>query len=105
MNDIVSVVSKTAKSLILKEPFYGLLLSGLNKVYTTAIPTAAVTKQNIGFALLINPEFFLSLNEKEREGVLKHELIHIGFSHLVMFQTFRNKEIFNIAADQLGPIR
>ena len=92
-------LSRTSKTLMFSEPFYGLFLIGLNKVYRTDIPTAGVSKNGIGVQLAVNPEFFMSLNDKHQIGLLKHELIHIAFGHLTMRDRFENKKIFNIAAD------
>ena len=92
-------LAKAGKTLILKEPFYGLFLIGLNKTFRKDIPTAGVSKNGIGVQLSVNPEFFDNLNEYHRIGLLKHELLHISFGHLVMRDRFPNKKLFNIAAD------
>jgi predicted metal-dependent peptidase len=71
---VANLVSKTTKNLIFTEPFYGLFLVGLNKIYTDKLPTAGVSKHGIGVQLAINPEFFTDLNDNHRIGLLKHEL-------------------------------
>ena len=92
-------LARAGKTLILKEPFYGLFLIGLNKTFRKDLPTAGVSKHGIGVQLAVNPEFFDNLNELHRIGLLKHELLHISFGHLVMRDKFPNKKLFNIAAD------
>ena len=92
-------LAKAGKTLILKEPFYGLFLVGLNKTFRKDIPTAGVSKNGIGVQLSVNPEFFDNLNELHRIGLLKHELLHISFGHLVLRDRFSNHKLFNIAAD------
>jgi predicted metal-dependent peptidase len=92
-------VTKFSKSLMLKEPFYGLFLISLNKELTTSIPTACVTPDNINIKLCINPDFWESLDENTKLGVLKHELLHIAFFHLQNFDRFPNKKLYNVAAD------
>tara|TARA_R100001015_G_C4631670_1_gene194392 strand:+ start:2313 stop:3473 length:1161 start_codon:yes stop_codon:yes gene_type:complete len=92
-------LARAGKTLILKEPFYGLFLIGLNKTFRKDIPTAGVSKHGIGVQLAVNPEFFDNLNDLHRIGLLKHELLHISFGHLVMRDRFPNKKLFNIAAD------
>lgn len=67
-------LAKASKTLIFKEPFYGLFLVGLNKTFRKDIPTAGVSKHGIGAQLAINPDFFNSLSEDHRIGLLKHEL-------------------------------
>ena len=83
-NNIQELVSRTTKTLIFSEPFYGLFLIGLNKEYITTIPTAGVSKRNIGVQLSINPEFFTELSEDHRYGLIKHEILHISFGHMIM---------------------
>ena len=96
---VADLVSKTSKTLIFTEPFYGLFLVSLNKVYREDIPTAGVSKNGIGAQLIINPEFFSGLNQDHRVGLLKHELLHIAFGHLTSGDLYDNKKLFNIAAD------
>jgi predicted metal-dependent peptidase len=96
---VANLVSKASKTLIFTEPFYGLFLVGLNKVYTDKIPTAGVSKHGIGVQLAVNPEFFTGLNDKHRIGLLKHELLHISFGHLLVRDQYADKKLFNIAAD------
>ena len=99
MNNIQDLVAKTTKELILQEPFYGLFLIGINKKFTDKIPTAGVSKHGIGMQLTINPEFYTNLNKSHRYGLIKHELLHIAFGHLLMRDLYSNHKLFNIAAD------
>lgn len=96
---VADLVSKTSKNLIFEEPFYGLFLVGLNKSFTDKIPTAGVSKNGIGVQLAVNPDFFNSLSERHRIGLLKHELLHISFGHLIMRDMYSDHKLFNIAAD------
>lgn len=84
---------------MLKEPFYGLFLISLNKELNKSIPTACVTPENINVKLVVNPEYWITLDEKTKMAVLKHELLHIAFFHLNNFDRFPNKQLYNIAAD------
>lgn len=99
MKNIQDLVSKTTKNLIFKEPFYGLFLIGINKEYNEKIPTAGVSKHGIGIQLTINPKFYLDLSEDHRFGLIKHELLHIAFGHLITRDKYSDKKLFNIAAD------
>jgi len=49
--------------------------------------------------LTINPEFFNELSEDHRFGLIKHELLHIAFGHLLLRDLYSNHKLFNIAAD------
>ena len=81
------------------EPFYGLFLISLNKEINTKIPTAGVSKNGINYQLIINPDFWESLPTDHRIGLLKHELLHIGFFHLEYDNKGMNRELVNIAMD------
>ena len=92
-------LSKTSKSLMLQEPFYGFFLIMLNKVWNDAIGTAAVSKNSINYQLTISEKFWEPLSELHRMGLLKHELLHIAFNHLTTFDLFKDKKLANIAMD------
>jgi predicted metal-dependent peptidase len=95
----VESLAKASKELMLKEPFYGLLLMSLNKIWSNKLPTAGVRLNKINYELAINPDFWESLPMEQKVGVLKHELLHIGFFHLVNFTKYANKKVLNIAMD------
>ena len=99
MINIQDQVARTTKTLIFDEPFYGLFLIGINKNYSLQIPTAGVSKHGIGMQLTINPEFYIELKEDHRYGLIKHELLHIAFGHLITRDLYSDKKLFNIAAD------
>jgi len=97
--DKVQSLSKISKELMLKEPYYGFFLIMLNKIWRKDLPTAGVSKNGINYQLAINEEFWESLSEKHQMGLLKHELLHIAFGHLVSFGSFRDKKLANVAMD------
>jgi predicted metal-dependent peptidase len=92
-------LAKASKELMLKEPFYGLFLIGLNKLWSKRVPTAGVCKHNINYQLAINEEFWESLSPEHHIGLLKHELLHIAFFHLTIHNDFADKNLANIAMD------
>lgn len=92
-------LSKATKELMLKEPFYGLFLIMLNKVWNDKIDTAGVSKNGIAQQLAINPVFWENLSPEYRIGILKHEILHIAFHHLSLRDRYSNAKLFNIAAD------
>ena len=99
MDNIYQEITKCSKTLMLKEPFYGLFLISLNKELSNSIGTACVTPENINTKLVVNSDFWMSLDEKTKMGVLKHELLHIAFFHLNNFDRFPDKKLYNVAAD------
>jgi len=92
-------LSRATKELMLKEPFYGLFLIMLNKVWRKDLDTAGVSKHGINQQLAINPDFWANLSSEYRIGILKHELLHIAFHHLSLRDKYKDHRLFNIAAD------
>jgi predicted metal-dependent peptidase len=85
---------------MLSEPFYGVFLSTLNKVVRKDVPTAGVCLQGINYQLAVNEEFWNSLSgDKPKIGLLKHELLHICFNHLLDKDDYPDQELHNVAAD------
>jgi len=92
-------VAKAGRTLMLKEPFYGYFLVGLNKDFNTAVQTACVAKDGINIKLVVNPEYYDKQDINTKVAILKHELLHIAFEHLGMFDSFKDKQLLNVAAD------
>lgn len=92
-------IAVISKRLMLKEPFYGLLLIGLNKHLDKSIPTACVSLKGINIDLHVNPTYWESKSESTRLGILKHELLHVAFFHLTNRERYSNHKLHNIAAD------
>ena len=97
--DKAQSLSKTAKELMLKEPYYGFFLIMLNKLWNNKVPTAGVSKNGINYQLVINESFWESLTDLTRLGLLKHELLHIAFGHLTTVFKFSDRRLANIAMD------
>lgn len=76
-------VARIIKQLLIKEPFYGLFLMGLQrKDGTSEIDTAAVGIEGINPVLYVNLNFWGTLDDKMKIAILKHELNHILMGHL-----------------------
>ena len=99
INDMHGDIAKHSKTLMFKEPFYGLFLIGLNKEISDAVGTACVAKDGINTKLVISPKFWETISDKCKVAVLKHELLHIAFKHLQMFDLYEDKALLNVAAD------
>jgi len=99
--NVADEVSRGIVALLLKEPFYGHLLSGVVRRIDDKVPTAAVSLTPHGLHLIVNPEFFMKeLKKDERVAVIKHEALHLLFRHL--YRPLIQKgdaKLFNIAAD------
>jgi predicted metal-dependent peptidase len=100
MFDRIESLSKVSKELLLKEPYYGFFLLQLNKMWDNKrVPTAGVSKQGINYQLVINEDFWKSLSNEHRIGLIKHELLHIAFGHLTIYFKFSDKRLANVAMD------
>ena len=99
MRTIQDQLSRVSKTLIFSEPFYGIFLIGMQKEFSKQCATAGVGKHGIGMRLVINPDFFGELSELHQQGLLKHELLHIAFGHIILGDKYPNHKLFNIAAD------
>lgn len=67
-------LAKASKNLMFKEPFYGIFLIMLNKVWDERVPTAGVSLNGINYQLTISEKFWTPLSELHQQGLLKHEL-------------------------------
>lgn len=83
----------------MKEPFYGLFLMMVNKEFGSEVETLGVYRQGINIGLKINKDFFDSLTDTWRIGLLKHEVLHICFFHIEEAFKYMDHKIANIAMD------
>jgi len=70
--------------LLMREPFFAALSRRIDKIASTAIPTAGVrvNPDSAQFELMYNPEFFASLSDDHKQGILMHEFYHLVFEHV-----------------------
>jgi predicted metal-dependent peptidase len=90
------------KKMLIEEPFYGFLLTSIERRYVdkSVIPTLAVCfDKKMNAQLLVNKEFFNQFNDDQKLALLKHEMLHLAFKHIVLSDSFKDKKLFNIAAD------
>lgn len=74
--------------------FLSTILFSLKFKWDETIPTACTN----GLELRVNPDFFLSLPEKQRIFVLAHEAFHVVFMHMARVGK-RDFQLWNMAAD------
>jgi hypothetical protein len=78
-------LAKASKELMLKEPFYGMFLTMLNKQWSDKVPTAGVSRLGINYQLYLNEDFWATLDPNKRIGLLKHEL-NVRVPYAVMYK-------------------
>lgn len=76
--------------------FYATILFSLKQTWTDTVDTAATN----GTELILNPIYFLSLTERQRIGLLVHEILHVALDHMTRLKS-RNPTIWNAAADHV----
>lgn len=91
-------VARTAIALFMKEPFFAHVLQGLLRRTSDDIPTAAVCLRTSGVELVVNGTYFATLTPEERVAVLKHEVLHVVFKHLLR-AIGRQPLLWNLACD------
>ena len=92
-------LEKAYKKLLIENPFYGLFLLGLSKVIDKSVETACVRKRGINCELVINPEYWETLDDIQQLNLIQHEIYHIVFQHMFMTPFFKDHEVLNVAAD------
>ena len=78
--------------LLSDEPFFAALSRKLEKVATTAVPTAGVkfNEDRCRFEMFYNPKFLSELHEQDPKfvkGVLLHEFYPVSYTHLRAHET------------------
>ena len=104
MKNIHDEISRCIIQMLLREPFYAHLLSGVVRNITSSIATAAVGIRDKNINLFVNEEFFLKelRTSSNRIAVIKHETLHLVFKHLFRSDLKKyNHLLFNYAADIL----
>ena len=101
---ILDELSQTGVELLLREPFYAHLFSSISKEVVGPghpVDTLAVGLGRNTFTLYVNRQFWdeVLTEPKHRLGVVKHEMIHLVFRHLLVEDTRLDSLLMNIAFD------
>jgi len=100
--DINEEVSRCIIQMLIKEPFFAHLLSGVVREISDRVPTAAVGLRGSTIKLFVNEKFFLKelTTASSRVAVIKHETLHLVFKHIFRMDIDKHDpRLFNIAAD------
>lgn len=96
---------KLCKVFLMQEPFYGIILSSLDKIPTTQIDTMGVGKSGSTFKLWYNPDFLKPLDDDTILQLLRHEALHLCFKHPYigykegLDRDQQTHQLYNIACD------
>ncbi len=87
----------------MQEPYYGILLSAMDRYPTKDVKTLGVHRSGNVFRLGYNPDFIADKDLPTMMALLKHECIHIAFNVFSMFDTEPENDaeamLRNMAAD------
>ena len=100
--DINEEVSRCIIQMLLSEPFFAHLLSGVVREISDRVPTAAVGLRGSTIKLFVNEDFFLKelTTASSRVAVIKHETLHLVFKHIFRMDIDKHDPLlFNFAAD------
>lgn len=92
-------IGRIVMRILLRDPYYALFLTGIDKQETTKVPTLAVGLTGVHIKLYINREFWDKLSPEHKYGVLIHEALHICYFHLLDSQHYPDRTLDNIACD------
>lgn len=99
MADITKRFEKIRLQLMIKEAFFGLLLSSLEIKENKAVPSMGTD----GTQIVYNPDFVNKLTDPELKFVILHELMHVAYLHCANQRVGRvgerEKMIWNAACD------
>lgn len=97
IDDILSI----SRLLMIKEPYYALVMMNICKTVSNSGQTAWVSPKRHAIEFGVNPEFWNTLTTDYKYGIIKHELLHICFGHLTNFRKIQeeNSTLANIAMD------
>ncbi|MCB0649858.1 MAG: hypothetical protein KDC85_01130 [Saprospiraceae bacterium] len=99
---LLDEVTRTSIQLILNEPFYGHFFSNLVREISDRTGTLAVSVRRDGLVTLsLNENFWNEFLKTDayKYGVIKHEILHVLFKHILMIGDFTHREIANVAMD------
>ncbi|MFK7972664.1 MAG: VWA-like domain-containing protein [Bacteroidia bacterium] len=99
---ILRQVDQVSVDLLAREPFFGHFFTGMIRSVSFDAPTMGVQiVEGQQVQLVINPDFWDEKlqDPKHRYGLIKHELLHIVFKHVLVRSSYPLKMLFNIAAD------
>ena len=101
---ILDELSQVGIALLLKEPFYAHIFGALNKEVTGPeheVKTLAVGMGKNSFTLYVNAAFWDKelVSPEHRFGVVKHEMLHLVFRHLLIQEPAIDYFLLNVALD------
>ena len=95
-------LSRSVLTLIRAEPFFGHLLSGINRGVRGDTETVGVSFREGRPLLSVNPQYFVEglPNDAQRVAAIKHEVLHLLLNHAGReSHQQRDKQLYDLATD------
>ena len=92
-------LERAYKKVLIENSFYGIFLLGFSKIVDESVETACVRRKGINCELVINPKYWETQDDTQQINLLLHEVHHIVFQHMFMWDSFPNKQVLGLAAD------
>lgn len=93
-------IAKCAISLIVREPFYGHLLSGIARHVDPGAPALSLALDRADVPhLSVSPTWWEALGNPARLGALKRQLLHLVFEHPFRVGEFARRRIYDVATE------
>ena len=70
----------------MQEPYYGILITAMDRFQTDKVETLGVRRSGNVFCLGYNPNFIADKDLDTMMALLKHEALHIALNHLTLFE-------------------
>ena len=87
----------------MQEPFYGIMLSSMDRIPTTKIETLAVGVSGNVFRLYYNPDYVNRFDTNTIMQFIKHECLHTAFNHFKIWKDYGGNrselDVWNYAFD------
>lgn len=83
--------------LLIKQPFYGYIAASVSPVETSSVSTIKMSALP-ALKVLYNPNWFASLPDEHKIGVVIHELLHLILMHPYR-RGFRDAALWSVACD------
>lgn len=95
-------LEKEVLRLLQSFPYYAHVLMQMERKWDPECPSAGVYQDGNKFYMIVNQEWFNSLEEGSRVSVLHHELLHVTLDHLTRSKELHvQNQLGNIAADMV----
>ncbi len=92
-------LDRTSRRLLLREPFYGHLVVGVNKASAELSCLVRLRPSSRQISFEVNPALWDAASEDERTAALRHELVHLVLKHPIRARGRERLEVWGMACD------